>query len=245
MYIKIKRKEIIMKQILLYIITFFNISFLSAQEFVLPNKINFYNDFMLTNENYILPDVRIWGWSNNGKVAYSVESKWADNYNEIKCINFYILDTIYDKIIFELNIDPDSFDLKEEALYNLFKPNIMKALIINNIIEQEIQYYKFPIRKNNSLYNGQIINKYKKDLDYNLNFVESYKVLIALNDKSKIVSSFIPVDNRTYEIFTLGYLLSPFENRALVIIVEKSIGFEGTTALNYRFTGCHLSTGFD
>jgi hypothetical protein len=74
---------------------------------------------------YGFPDARIWGWSNNGKVAYSIERQ-IDGKGGQK-IDFFIFDLIPDSIVFELLMDSfDHNDVEGEALYAIFSDVILR-----------------------------------------------------------------------------------------------------------------------
>ena len=71
-----------------------------------------------------------------------------------------------------------------------------------------------------------------------------YKVSVTAGGKSKIISTFTPLSSVTGHVYVCGYFLSPFENRAMVVIAEEVWVHEGTE-LFYKFAGCHLGSGFN
>ena len=223
----------------------FSIHCIQAQELKFPQKINLfqYSQSASGGGLYGFPDTRIWGWSNNGKVAYSIERGIEGRGGQQ--IDFVIFDLIKDSVVIELKMDSEDHDgVSDEALYNLYKNNILNALRANNIIDEKVDFLRFPIARNNMIYNGHIIDiEYKKGV-FNNNVVSRYKVSVTANNNRKIINSFNPIISETGYIYVCGYFLNPFENRALIIIAEKSRGFEGTE-LFYRFAGCHLGTGFN
>lgn len=118
---------------------------------------------------------------------------------------------------------------------------------INNIVEQKTEFLQFPIGKNNTVYNSNIVDvEYKDGLDgfFDNNVVAKYVVEITANNRKKIIGNFNPLNFLTRYVYICGYFLNPFENRALVVIAEEHWGFEGTE-LTYRFSGCHLGVGFN
>lgn len=221
---------------------------LQAQQFVLPDKINFYQvSNPEYNSSYLnCPNARIWGWSNNGKVAYSIERIEEGSGSQI--INFVIFDVVSDKAVFELEMDSSDQGVRDEKLYNLFKDNILKALQAHNIIRQKSDFLRFPLAKNDINYNSQIIDiKYIKDTsglyDDDTLVVSKYKISVTADGKRKIINEFVPVHGITFSASVCGYVLSPYENRILVVVEETHRGFEGSD-IKYRFSGCHLGTGF-
>ena len=225
---------------------FLSVQFLSAQQLSFPPKINFfqYSSSVSGLPLYGFPNARIWGWSNNGKVAYSIETEVEGRGGQR--INFVVLDLISDDIDFELKLDSfDHGDLTDEALYNLFKTDISNALRKYSISGQRTDFLRFPIRKNDMVYESRIINVEQKKNDYAFdNVVSKYTVSVTANGKSKTIGTFSPVNTITGYVYVCGYILSPFENRALVVLAEEHWGFEGTE-LTYRFSGCHLGVGFN
>ncbi|MCL1813549.1 MAG: hypothetical protein FWG29_08520 [Treponema sp.] len=110
--------------------SFFTIYFLPAQELAFPPKINLFQYTASISQRplYGFPNARIWGWSNNGKVAYSIETE-VDGRGGQK-IDFVVFDLISDETIFELKMDSfDHNDVEDEILYNLFRSDIANAFV--------------------------------------------------------------------------------------------------------------------
>lgn len=194
--------------------------------------------------HYDFPRARIWGWSNNGKFAYSLEREIGGRGGQK--IDFVVFDLISDNIVFELKMD--SFDhngVTDEALYNLFMNDISNALKTHNIADKRTEFLRFPIRKNNVEYDSRVINvERKKHQDWRDGIVSKYAISVTANNKKKTIGAFSPVHTVTMDVYVSGYILSPFENRALVVAAEEHMGFEGAE-LTYRFSGCHLGAGFN
>ena len=225
---------------------FLNACFLQAQELVFPPKINFfqYSESSSRGLLYEIPNARVWGWSNNGKVACSVERQVDGRGGQI--IDFVILDLITDDTVFELKMDSfDYNDAEDEALYNFSMAAISNALRTHNISWQGTEFFRFPIRKNDIVYGSRIINVETQKFDFGFDTVVSkYSVLVTADEKRKIIGTFTPVSTVTGYVYVCGYVLSPFENRALVVVAEEHWGHEGTE-LTYRFSGCNLGVGFN
>jgi hypothetical protein len=242
-----------MKKVFLYSLVFATLAFgnpdVSSGEMhklAFPPKINVFRYSKSVSEQHLygFPNVRIWGWSNNGKVAYSIERGVEGRGGQI--INFVILDLVTDKTVFQQKMDSEEHnEATDEALYNLFASAISNALKTHDIIGQKTEFSLFPFKKDNTSYDCRIINtEYKK---YEFAFdkvVTKYSVEVTANEKSKIIGNLSPVNTATGHVYVCGYFLSPFQNRALVIVAEEFWGFEGTE-LMYRFSGCHLGVGFN
>jgi hypothetical protein len=217
-----------------------------SQKLAIPPKINFfqYTASISQHDLYGLPSTRIWGWSNDGKVAYSVAIGIEGRGGQI--IYFVILDSVSDSEVFKLIMDSfDYNDVEDEALYNLSRVHILNALRMHNIVRQETNFLPFPFKRNNRVYDCRITNVEYKDGEgfFDGGAVSRYNVLVTAGNKSKIINSFTPV-GLTGFVYVCGYFLSPFENRALVVVAEEQWGHEGTE-LDYRLSGCHLEAGFN
>jgi hypothetical protein len=230
-----------MRKLLIFVFVFWNVQFLFAQQLAFPPKIEFGRT---SNANGpIRYDVRIWGWSANGKVAYSTEYEWSEI---IPQINFIILDLVSDKTLFSLCINVDELymngEIKIEDVYNLNRNSILNALKKYNIVEQRTEFLQFPIKRNNATYDCRITNVKQGENEYGDDKVLKYTVLVTMDNKRKIMGNFTPPPS-VDEVYVKGCFLSPFENRAMVAVAEWSWYQYGTRRL--IFIGCHLGVGFN
>ena len=118
-----------------------NVCFLQAQELDFPVKTNLFQYSVSVSQRHLygFPDTRIWGWSKNGKIAYSIETEIEGRGGQK--IDFIIFDTVSDKRVFELKMDSfDHNDVTDEALYNLFKTNILNALKTHILLGKEMSF---------------------------------------------------------------------------------------------------------
>ena len=213
---------------------------LNAQNLSIPPYIDLFqylkNDvkFGITNPTSF-PDIRIWGWSTDGKVAYSQEL-YSEGSGMVH-ITFRVFDFISDKVLYKLDVPPDDVSIAE--YYNRSAKEIKAALSQNKIVERQVDYLPFPIRKGNFVYNGNVI----KTFDDNKN-LKNYRVVIDRNTgKQKTIIAEDAFPGFEYDAAIAGYFLSPFGNRALIVIAKEVYVFEGT-GITYVFSGCHLETGF-
>jgi len=188
--------------------------------------------------------VRIWGWSRTGKVAYSVEG--VGEYTGFMAIRFVIFDFVNDKVLIYINTDADdidNYDAGSEDLFVYSKDAIANAIKTHNIVEQNAGFLPFPINWNNKAYRVSVSNTVSGEDMWGRIPIKKYTVSVAVNGKSKVVMS--AKDTRASRVYICGYFLSPFENRALIILAEQTPpGFEGDVNVNYVFIGCHLEQGF-
>jgi hypothetical protein len=195
--------------------------------------------------------ISIWGWSRDGKVAYSqlyqVDNRGGTGEEVI------IFDLINDVVIYEhRNYSIWASEEEQHIFYEYFKENCLE----NNIefVYSELKY--IPLVRNNQQYNISI-----KDIDKNIerrdnrafsSTVKNYQVIVETQGKNKIIHT---GNNRnSKDVFVCGYFKSPFEDRALIIIGEaieksESSDFDGSTefyiVFNFIFVGCHLAVGFN
>ena len=206
---------------------------LHAQVFRIPEPVNLFQYSVSSGTIYEFPTVRIWGWSATGKIAYSVEREAAGIGGQI--IEFNVFDAVSDEVVSNFAIDS----------YEQDRISITNAIRANNIVEGETVFQPFPIRKNNMEYVCSITSlAYSADAyGFFGDNISKYTVVVTANGKNKIVNTF-GNDLLTRKVYICGYILSPFENRALIVLAEERFVFEGTE-LFYVFCGCHLGTGFN
>jgi hypothetical protein len=219
------------------------------------NNFSKYLDFERTTYS----DIRIWGWSRDGKVAYS-------NYISFEGDVFFvfILDMVNDKVLWRNTLDFFDDPHPYEENYHWFDGdfyldfiNSFKNKCVQNGIEFiQTEFKELPIRHNNQTVNI-ILEKNETSLSHsemdNLLIIggkfEGYKIIAENQGKQKIIleKDFnIHKSNYTIyadDIFVCGYFISPFENRALIVIGEFAHSWEGSD-VTYSFAGCHLSVGF-
>ena len=239
---------------LIFVLLFFIIFsiHLGAQNLNLPPPVDllqYVNDrvFGFVGENSLLVRARIWGWSRDGKVAYSIERESDQIY-----ISFYVFDFINDNILFEMDIVSNNI-LNFTTAYNTRKDEITGAVLQYNIIEQQTDFLPFPIKNNNVSYDGEIVwgKGYRPPEFFNeeagewggMEFDDIYDVSIIIKRNGQVKKTIktyngILPGGFGYLIELCGYFLSPFENRALIVIALAQYD------VHYDFSGCHLDIGF-
>ncbi len=197
-----------------------------AQDFTLPPAIPMQHDHFRTA-------IRLWGWSRNGKVAYSIEGEMdgtGDYYNE-----FFIMDMITDEIIFQF----------DDAISYVFGPPKLKEAIANTMRVHGIEsvqsdFLSFPFRKDNFEYDCFVKTEYLPGSEELYDSPEKYDVVVSRNGKNKIIRT---NSNPTAFLFGVcGYFMSPFENRVLIVTYNHYLT-HGYAA--YILSGCHLGVGFE
>jgi len=196
---------------------------------------------------YYFPRIRIWGWSEYGnKAAYSVQERdsWS---NETYFINWYIFDFIGDKVIWHemtsIKGIIDEYFLRKiflEYSYNLHKDKINEMFKKHDIINIPVPYKPLPIIFNNKTYTCNV-SIFDEDEYTGIN---EYTVTVEVDGKKKIIKhKKFNGDELICGVYLCGYFISPFKNRALIVIAEKDFTVE-EYELRYFFIGCNLEQGF-
>jgi hypothetical protein len=108
----------------------------------------------------------------------------------------------------------------------------------------QAEFKKLPIKHNNRIYNViEEQNKRDDSDDYGYDTIESYKIVVDTQGKSKVINEDTFSGPTVFDVFSLGYFISPFENRALIVIGRHIRHWEGTNN-DYILLGCHLDSGF-
>ena len=222
-----------MRKYVFTLLVFCAAGLLNAQSFNIPTPTNLFQYSESSGAIYEFPTVRIWGWSANGKIAYSVEREAPGIGGQI--IEFNVFDAVSDEVVSNFALDS----------YEEDRVSITNALRANDIVEGNIDFQPFPIRKNDLEYICTLTNitQSADSFGFFSDNVSKYSVVVTANEKSKVVNTF-NAGSITRKVYICGYILSPFENRALIVLAEERFVFEGTE-LFYIFAGCHLGTGFN
>jgi hypothetical protein len=200
--------------------------------------------------------VQIDGFSRSGKVAFLVIPLGGGRGG--KTTVAYILDLIEDKIVYRNSIDNMDFIYQglhyywdpEETAYNmayaLFLSDYKEKGEKNGIVFSTVKFNKLPINFSNQSVNITIekskVNKtFDDEQSWRNDYTLQYKTIAENRGKSKTIKS---GEELAYDVFLCGYFMSPFEDRALVIIAVVEPDYEWYPEIKYIFTGCHLTSGF-
>ncbi|MBN1500045.1 MAG: hypothetical protein JW982_07820 [Spirochaetes bacterium] len=196
---------------------------------------------------YGFPQFRLFGWSHDGKIAYSTETAIDGRGGVI--FSYVIQDLKTDRIVWKF--DDDSFDWEDnysesvkpvaEISFDLRLKILKKVFREKNIVQSKSRFNKMPVIYKENVYNCDLIIKINENDTYGFQNMD-YKVLIRRNDgKSKILADQKNV--RADRIYICGWFESPYEKRAAVVIAEEKYVFEGNE-LFYSILGCNLIAGF-
>jgi len=186
------------------------------------------------------PDIRIWGWSRTGNVALSTEDASGAG---IDIAQFIIINLVTDEIVFKLNNDAIFDKLRNNELddgydvldfYQTEKSGIMAAMKNNGIEEHHTPFLAFPLVMDNFNYTAytRVIEETEDE--------KKFDIIVSRNGKDKVINT-APIPAYFSEDRVIGYYKSPFENRILIV----SGATKTSHSVSYRFSGCHLTVGFN
>jgi hypothetical protein len=187
-----------------------------------------------------LSSVRMWGWSKNGKVAYTVEKEQEGRGGYITAAT--IFDSVDNVVSWEREID--SIDITgdketEAADYDRFYQDFKKICIENGIKFVQVEFKKLPIRHNNRTFNAaiEIIEEEENELRL-LDKIDRYTVSVETQGEWKAIKE--KNDVWAFHVLLCGYFISPYEDRVLIVTGERVPAFEDVD-INFYFIGCDLS----
>jgi len=195
--------------------------------------------------NYNHSDLRLWGWSRNSNVAYTIKKNLDPMDGNI--FTAVIFNAVDDIVVWQDSLN--SNDYKENE-YNAALNNFIKSFIsragqngIEFTQEGQADFKGLPVRHNNQVVNITVETGRRTD-DWHEVYgdIGSYRIIAEKDGRRKTIHE-KTLDRPVMDIITCGYFINPFDNRALIVIGEYELAFEGYD-VKYVLIGCHLSTGF-
>jgi len=202
--------------------------------------------------NYTIraPNIRVWGWSDNGKIAYTKTDYLTDRGGSItKAI---IFDLVSDLSLWEKYIDTD--DYEDENQFNVAYGDFINEF--KPILEQyQIKIMQTDLKSLPVIHDGNRINiivnpvltrgwNDAKDEDYGRKY-ERFTVVAERDEKRKDIYNQNNPGQSIRTVVPIGYFLSPFEDRALVVLATFTYTIREDTDVEIIFIGCHLVNGFE
>ncbi len=191
------------------------------------------------------------GFSPQGHFAYVIYKDLTDGLGEYTDFRFIIQDLRSDKVVYDIRIDNSRGGNEPEAI-----PLEKLWLSFNSKIEENLKEYKIinsitklsPLPYTHS--SGAILNLKvhnirldENSLDYEFWKIRSYSVS-AVNGMKKSKLIYENKAPRSLGVYPGGLILSPYEDRAAIIMIETFYGFEGSSDQIPLIIGCHLEKGF-
>ena len=208
-----------------------------------------YFQYVNFEPNYKHSDLRLWGWSKNSNIAYTIKKNLDPMEGNIFIA--VIFNTIDDVVVWQDSLNSNDYKENEYyAAFNNFIKSFMSRAGQNGIeftpeasLQGQAGFKGLPIRHNNQVVNITVETGNKTgDWHEGYGNIGSYKIIAKKDGRRKIIHE-KTLDRPVMDIITCGYFINPFDNRALIVIGEYELAFEGYD-VKYVLIGCHLSTGF-
>ena len=200
---------------------------------------------------YGFPVLRLWGWSADGKVAWSTASMVAGRGGAV--VRYVIQSMKTDEVVWSLDDDTynwgnegaeaDGKSLDEIAAlsFDKNKETIAAELGKHTIKGEKNSLEAFPLEWSGETYTPALSIEDEEEPEF-WDKIAGYTLFLAKKGgKIKKLASFDEVIAN--EVHVCGYTSSPFEERVAVIVAEERFVFEGTE-LFYSLVGCDMTRGF-
>jgi hypothetical protein len=208
-----------------------------------------YIQYINFEPNFNHSDLRLWGWSKNSNIAYTINRNLDPMDGNI--FTAVIFNTIDNNVVWQDSLNSNDY---EENEYNAAFNNFIKSFISRagqNRIEftqeasprGQADFKGLPIRHNNQVVNITVeTGRSTDDWDDVYGNIGRYRIIAERDGRRKIIHE-KTLDRPVMDIVSCGYFINPFDNRALIVAGEYEWAFEGYD-VRYVLFGCHLSTGF-
>ncbi len=204
------------------------------------DELGLYNDdvcsiYMTEVDFYVL------GWSKDGKLAYIEEQNLECH---IGCdLYFHIMDAVTDESVVQMEfknytknyLNIKDFIKKNSSVFDTFMEEYKIDL-------SPQQYEELPIKfRNEEILIKIDITDYDKEAFVDLEIIKDFNVEAVKGDKTKIIS--YEKNRKCNKVIPVGYVKSPYENRAAVIVIYSVYVFEDSEMFTLIY-GCSLDYRF-
>ena len=126
---------------------------------------------------------------------------------------------------------------------DVFIQEFRNACIANGIEFVQAEYRKLPIVHNNKTYNV-IFDINKTEVEFaDAPVIDNYKIIVETQGERKIMLFEVDTRSELFNVFPVGWFLSPFENRAFLVNITHALAGMGAYT-DASFVGCDLDGGF-
>ncbi|MGW8169565.1 MAG: hypothetical protein ACWGHH_06140 [Sulfurovaceae bacterium] len=171
------------------------------------------------------------GWSKDGKFAYIIVH--ANEAEDSSRIEFLVQDMVSDSIVFSMKIENEDDNHLVRSMQSK-QNDIDNFLAKFSIVRTQNKLTEFPAQDGVNIVdiskqasyqtNPEFSNneKFLSDIMISLNSMKDYKV-----SKTKVLYRKNLSKTHTYDMYVVGYIKSPFENRIAIVASRVVRGFEG------------------
>lgn len=214
---------------------------LEEKDFELPKELT----YTRLGEGFLYDKLFPIGWSKDGKFAYITEP--ADEASGMYWFEIIILDIVNDKVYWSWKPD----ESEEGDLQTIWKENY--DLFAKHLNKAEIAQTKnFELKQPKSSYKGNdyetvLETKTETDADFGFEVVREVQIKFISPELGEKTFYNQKTDPLSYVVsaYTPGYLLSPYDDRVVVICTKERPGYEGPPNVVYfELIGSDLIRGF-
>ncbi len=212
------------------------------QEYFFPTEMNYDGGYA---GNHLIDKLYPIGWSKSGKFAYATET--SDEGIGVYMFKIEVINLINDEIEWSWETEADEENYREEIWkdnYKEFKKYLNKHEIIQKKnIELGELFFKYKGKE----YNLDLITKNDVDPDFGFEIIVETKILLRSPQLGQ--KTVFEYEEKNYSMILnqmiAGYIMSPYEDRILVVLKNERWGSEGIPSVIYfTFSGSNLYTGF-
>ena len=185
------------------------------------------------------------GWSKYGHFAYFSEP--AEEGLGEYMLNITIINLVNNETEWTWKTEPVEENYREEIWknnYDLFKEKLNKYEIIQSKDNlNNNAFFSF----DGAEYRIQLETTTEVNKDYGFDVIVGTKIILNSSKLGeKIIYNHKEVDySLVLGQIIAGHIISPFENRVLILLKSERVGYEGTPSLlYYTIIGTNLNTGF-
>jgi hypothetical protein len=213
----------------------------------LPEPIDLFEYLKRPEGAYGFPVFRLWGWSRDGKVAWSMERE-VEGRGGVT-IEYVVQDLVSDEVLWNYPddsgawdaYDPEADGSEAEYSYRHVAAGLREALDAFRIVQGPAKFERFPIKSAGRSYGVDIRIDQKQATDFGEG-VAAYTVRITRDDR-KAKEAKKATGAEALSVYACGYFASPYESRVAIVSAEERFVFEGTEMF-YSLSGCNLKVGF-
>lgn len=211
------------------------------QQFNLPSELKYTRQ----GDGFIYDKIYPVGWSKDGKFAYIIEP--ADEGSGLYWFEIIILDIVNNKIAWSWKpgeSEEGNLESTWKQNYDLFAEHLNEAEIV--------QIKSFELKPPKSSYKGndyELVLESRSETDQflGLDVVREIELSFVSPELGKKLFYNRKIEEVDYVVsaYVPGYLMSPYDDRIVVVLQQERMGYEGPPNVVYfELIGSDLTRGF-